>query len=631
MIQQIYCEVAFAIPTKNTYTYILPSNLITNSNYNNIIGRRVLVPFGNQKEKVGIITAIKEKNETQIQVKPIISFLDTNPIFNITQISIAEKISKKYLCSIGEILYYFFPFENKFQFNPAILQNINCKSNYKIPQNIKNILQKKEKILLIQPNSILEKFELYRNIIYSTLNQNKKCIFVFPQNSYLKDFYNYITSLSPYKEIFIYSGENEVSERFKIWTLVANNIAKVVLSTRIGIFLPYDEDTILVVDEPDSSGHKNLSNPLISTLEVISYLKVEKIFLVSFLFSTTTRLENKKINQISKLKFEREISFVEQKNKILFLLKKEVYKLKQTIVIYPKKGYLQTVYCIKCGTFFKCPKCSSHLQYHFQKKVFICTTCNYIEKKFLCPECNNERYKIISSGIQKMLEYLNHYLPEAKILKLDNDTPIEEKDNIISNFNEQKVDILISTQEILNFIYRINFSNTSLVYFATLDTIIFHPNYLSYENCYHLIYLFNLLTNKNCKFYLELYKKDDNYKSLLMDPNKFFINELKIRKELCYPPFCKLIQITLNIPKKNLLNETIKNIQNDLSELENISVFSTGEIKQYGENNKTSILIKILDSKEKLNLTQSQIMEIIEKYKTKDFKIYIDYDPKEFL
>jgi primosomal protein N' (replication factor Y) len=86
-------SVAVPVPIDKTFDYYLESD------EENLIGRRVLVPFGKNK-LVGVIvnTSLEDKSGLKIAI----SLLDEKPVFNDKLIKFLTWISDYYLCSLGE-------------------------------------------------------------------------------------------------------------------------------------------------------------------------------------------------------------------------------------------------------------------------------------------------------------------------------------------------------------------------------------------------------------------------------------------------------------------------------------------------------------------------------------------------
>lgn len=625
-----YCDIVFPIPVERKYTYFIPENFRDK----NLVGSRVIVEFGKQKNKIGVVVETflsLQHSISKENIKPIKEILDQTPFYSTLHLFLAEKIAKKYSVSIGEVIDHFFPIEVKSSINlPVFLhEKENIKILPEISMNVKNILTNKKKNVLVKFNSVKEKFSFYKDTLLYVLSRNQQTVLVFPQRSYIYDFLQYIDDIyTEFKDkIFIYSGEIDIQERYKIWKLVEYDKIKVILSTHIGIFLPIKKSSIIVIDEPDDTGHKNLSIPLYETKEIVDlYQSIEnfKVIYGTFIPSIELKYQLKKTYTFStepKIK----IIFVDKNFSLKNMLTQEIYRFRQCVIFFPTKGYMKYIFCTHCGRVYRCRKCSGIISYDKERNIFYCRLCKEKISKFCCPKCSSEEYKLYGFGIQKILEQLTQFLPEAKSARLDKDVHEKTQHKIVTDFNAQKIDILITTQEILKYIYRINWDNVSLVYFSNLDNILYRATYLAYENVYRFVHMFTFLLSEknNPVIYLDLYKKDDNYNSLLLNYTRFYKNELKIRNELCYPPYCKIVQVRLFFEEKNL--PEIENVITKLNE-EGLTVFVQEKTKISGRKYKMNILIKMFSE----NKNFDEKLYLFSKFKSEKVKLYIDYSPKEF-
>lgn len=91
-------EVLVELKTKRidqTYSYLIPFDLERMVE----VGKRVLVPFGNQKLE-GFVLNIKKEISTNYKLKSIISVIDINPVLNDELLELGKYISKKTLCNL---------------------------------------------------------------------------------------------------------------------------------------------------------------------------------------------------------------------------------------------------------------------------------------------------------------------------------------------------------------------------------------------------------------------------------------------------------------------------------------------------------------------------------------------------
>src|SRR5690606_36396886 len=88
------------------------------------IGFRVIVQFGKKKILTGINGKVHHKPPEAYEAKPILEFLDNNPVVNPLQIKFWKWIADYYCCHIGEVMNTALPTglklssESRVQLNP---------------------------------------------------------------------------------------------------------------------------------------------------------------------------------------------------------------------------------------------------------------------------------------------------------------------------------------------------------------------------------------------------------------------------------------------------------------------------------------------------------------------------------
>ncbi len=98
--KNLYGLVAPALPVEGVYEYIIPPELIDKAQ----VGKRVLVPFGSRKI-TGYLIDIRSQAEVEKEkLKPIIQFLDEEPLFIKEQMPLFRFCSDYYQTPLGEVL-----------------------------------------------------------------------------------------------------------------------------------------------------------------------------------------------------------------------------------------------------------------------------------------------------------------------------------------------------------------------------------------------------------------------------------------------------------------------------------------------------------------------------------------------
>ncbi len=115
-MEYIYINVALPIPLFSTFTYKVRKEKINNFSYQDILGRRVLVPFKN----IGLTGIVVDFSleKPSLEVKEIFDFPDKEPVFNKIYIKIIKKLSDYYLSPIGMSFYYTMPEGLRWVYNP---------------------------------------------------------------------------------------------------------------------------------------------------------------------------------------------------------------------------------------------------------------------------------------------------------------------------------------------------------------------------------------------------------------------------------------------------------------------------------------------------------------------------------
>jgi primosomal protein N' (replication factor Y) len=607
----MFCEIVFPIPLHKKYIYSLPQQIVESFSVNEekkLVGYRAIVDFGNQKNVVGVIVNIKKETNFDKNIKPVKNVVDPEPLFSKEQLEFAEQLVDKYLVPLGLVLYQFFPYDEKVKFEQGVIATQEKKVSLKVDEKYINFCKNKKLLVF---SDINEKFLFYINVVFDVINKDRQLIVLFPSNEYLVDFWKFLlknvddkSAIWLKSKIMLYTGELPVTERYKVWHLVKNKRINIILATRIGAFLPFENVTNIIIDEADSLGYRNQEVPMYHACDIVKErIKNYRILLnyTSFVPSVVLYFKNKKnVKFIKSDSNLTEIAIVKGKLKKIIL--ENIYKFKQTVIVFPYKGYAR--YCV-------CTLCKHRVPI---KKITV--------ERFICPKCGSKYYELKGTGIQKFIQKLYDVDKSLTIEYIDSTLNEKKIEKIIDRFNNEKIDVLVATPLLFNYLYRISFANVKSVYFSCLDSLIYSGSYLSYENVFKLValcrVLFSSYKNKG-EIYLEIFHQKEYDEILLSELKTFYEKELEIRKELCFPPFSEIVKIVVVSKEKN-------KIERILSMFKEIKfVYLVKDI--INENNlyKGEILIRL----EKNFDTQiRQIKNLV--LPQMDFrydKIYIEYNP----
>ena len=690
MIVSVLVEISFN-KSEKTFDYLVPKLLENEIS----LGKRVLVPFGKQKLE-GFIIDIKDNSE--FELKEIISILDKEPILTNELLDLGKEIKNDILCNLISIYQTMLPkgykaknkdnINIKYESYVKIIDKekakdfINISKAKKQIEILKDLLKKEEELKikynysslksLIEKNLIKEikkeiyrlkidenitpivnlneeqqkalnkindsdkdvillhgitgsgKTEIYMHLIKEQLDKKKTAIVLVPEISLtpqmISRFTKHFTNIA-----VLHSGLSD-SEKYDEYRKIKRKEVDIVIGARSAIFAPLENIGVIIIDEEQSQSYKQESNPKYNAIDVAikrgkyhnakvilgsatptieTYARSDKGYYE--LVSLNKRANNAKLPIIDIVDMKYEIKKGNKifSEKLLNEIKDRLSKKEQIILFLNKRGYSSYQMCSNCGEVIKCPNCDITLTYHKNSDVNRCHYCGYAKKvSDICPYCNNKSLKNFGIGTEQIEEELNK-LFDAKVIRMDIDTTTKKgaHEKIINSFMNHEYDILVGTQMIAK---GLDFPLVTLVGVINADTILNIPDFRSNEHTYHLLSQVSGRagrSDKEGKVIIQTYNPD-NYAikySKYHNYIGFYKEEMKIRKQLKYPPyfFLALLKIGSNTYEK--AKEESKKIYN------------------YIDKNKSSDIIVLGPSVSTISkINKIYYFQIIIKYRNKD-------------
>jgi primosomal protein N' (replication factor Y) len=235
----------------------------------------------------------------------------------------------------------------------------------------------------------------------------------------------------------------------------------------------------------------------------------------------------------------------------------------QIILFQNRRGYAPSINCTTCGWNQQCVNCDVTLTYHKHSQNMRCHYCGYqaaVPQE--CPACGNLSLHLFGFGTEKIEDELRIYLPEARISRMDFDTVRGKQAyaKLINDFEERRVDILVGTQMVTK---GLDFDNVGVVGILSADHLLQFPDFRSGERA------FQLMTqvagragrkNKRGKVIIQAFNPDHPViqEALAADFQRFYRREIMERQSFHYPPFNRLITVTLKHKKPDVLNRAMQ-------------------------------------------------------------------------
>lgn len=491
------------------------------------------------------------------------------------------------------------------------------------------------------------KTEVYMHIIDEVLKRGKEVIVLVPEISLTPQLTSIFKSRFKGNVAILHSRLSD-GEKYDEWRRIERKEVKIAVGARSAIFAPFTNLGLIVIDEEHSSTYHQENMPTYNAIDVaLKRCKNHNALLV--LGSATPSIESytraklniytllelknrvnkqmptvKLIDMCEEFKKGNRIISDELKNKITERLNNN----EQVIILLNRRGYTTSLVCTECGEVIKCPNCDIPLVLHKTSSKLKCHYCNYETNTFeLCPKCKSKNLKSLGFGTEKLEETIKEMF-KARVIRMDVDTTSKKgaHEEIINAFAEHKYDILIGTQMIAK---GLDFKDVTLVGVINGDAGLNVPDFRSSERTFQLLNQVSGRSGRSTKKGEVIIQglNIDHYSIRLASINDyktFYDYEMKIRKELNYPPFCDILLIKImdkDIDKCFIEGNKIVNYL----EKANLSVLgpSSALIPKINNIYTVQIIVKYKEYKK----IYEKIKYINDHYKESKIKVLLEFNP----
>ncbi|HET6245211.1 MAG: primosomal protein N' [Bacteroidetes bacterium] len=465
---------------------------------------------------------------------------------------------------------------------------------------------KEKDVVLLHGVTSSGKTEIYIKLIEKTLAQGKQVLYLLPEIALTAQIINRLRNILGDKA-GIYHSKYNGNERVEVWQKLIgtknglnpkdeevpgddqkeNAPYSVILGARSALFLPFDNLGLIIVDEEHETSFKQFepapryhardaaivlgnfhkADVLLgsATPSIESYYNAQSgkygfvelmkrfggMQMPEILVADLTEASRKKLmkSHYSPLLLE---------NISLAMENKE-----QVILFQNRRGFAPQINCSMCGWIPQCTRCDVSLTYHKNINQLKCHYCGYSHRPpSTCSACGSAEVKMRGFGTEKIEDELSIFFPNAKVGRMDLDTTRGKNSykQIISDFEEHKIDILVGTQMVTK---GLDFDNVGLVGILSADSMLQFPDFRANERSFQLMAQVSGRAgrkNKRGKVVIQAFKPEHPIiKNVIAnDYLSMYIWEMMERKNFFYPPFHRLIGFTLRHKDIDVLNQGAK-------------------------------------------------------------------------
>ncbi|MGG5506078.1 MULTISPECIES: replication restart helicase PriA [unclassified Myroides] len=504
---------------------------------------------------------------------------------------------------------------------------------------------KEREVVLLHGVTASGKTEVYIKLIEKFLALEGQVLFLLPEVGISTQLVQRLTAYFG-NQVAVYHSRYSHNERLEVWNqvLLQSEKAKVIIGTRLSVFLPFQDLRLVVIDEEHDANYKQhdpapryhgrdaavvlamqhkakvLMGSATPSLESYYNAAQKKYGLVEL----TKRYTNVVLPEILlvdiKDKYKRKQMTGHFSDQLIDEINQALSLEEQVILFQNRRGFSPVVECMTCGAVPECPHCDVSLTYHKYRNELRCHYCGYtLPMPKQCVRCHSVDLNTKGFGTEQVEEELNELFPNKRIARMDQDTTRGKYayEKLIEAFESKQIDILVGTQMLAK---GFDFDNVNLVGIMNADNSLYHPDFRAHERAFQMM---TQIAGRSGRFdkkgkvviqtfnpYHNIIQQVTNY-----DYKSMYKEQMYERHNFQYPPFYRLIRLTLKHRDFEKLREASFWLYNNLKGQLGIPVLGPEEpaINRIRNQYIRVILIKI-PQQVMLNQTKGQVRRILKSF-----------------
>jgi primosomal protein N' (replication factor Y) (superfamily II helicase) len=430
------------------------------------------------------------------------------------------------------------------------------------------------------------KTEIYIHLIEEQLNLGKQVLYMLPEIALTTQIIERLRRHFGDKT-GIYHSRMTARERQRVWKRVnaqdPEERLNLVLGVRSSVFLPFSDLGLIIIDEEHDSSFKQYDpSPRYNardTAMILSRLHGARTLLGSAtpsiesyynavtgrygLVTLISRFGDVKLPKIilADMRYLRrnKKSVTHYSKQLLDTVEEALTNGEQSILFQNRRGFSPFITCSECGWVHGCTDCSVSYTYHKKINRMVCHYCGKSEKPLsVCPVCGSTSINTVGLGTEKIEEEIKSIFPSAIIARMDQDTTRAKgaHSNILTDFAVGDTDVLIGTQMISK---GLDFENLTVVGVLDADTMMNFPDFRAHERSFQMMEQVSGRAGRRNKTGKVIIQTSNPSHLILRqvikhDYTGMFENQIVERELFGYPPFTRLIRISLRHHNQESLN-----------------------------------------------------------------------------
>ncbi len=432
------------------------------------------------------------------------------------------------------------------------------------------------------------KTEVYIKLIDEVVRQGKQALLLLPEIVLTAQIINRLRRYFGEK-VGIYHSRFSMSQRADVWKRTATTDEcryQVLVGARSALFLPFRDLALVIVDEEHDPSYKQQDPaPRYNARDAAIYL-ARMWGARTVLGSATPSVEtyhNAMSGRYAYASMQRryggfslpEVTCVDMRNEkrtspapgtqhfssyLIDRIRQALDHKRQVILFQNRRGFSLRLECADCHTVPQCIHCDVSLVYHKATNSLRCHYCGYsIPVPTECPHCHSTRLQLIGIGTERVEEDLQIIFPEARVARMDLDSTLQRHIylDLLRDFEQRRIDILVGTQMVTK---GLDFENVSVVGIINADSLINYPNFRSYERAFQQMTQVSGRAGRHAdggEVVIQTWNPSHQVIQDVIhaDYSHLYSEQIEERRVFRYPPFYRMVEITLKHGDANVLNE----------------------------------------------------------------------------
>ena len=248
-----------------------------------------------------------------------------------------------------------------------------------------------------------------------------------------------------------------------------------------------------------------------------------------------------------------------------------------------RKGFASALLCRDCGGSLSCESCRVPLTYFRRTSRLLCRVCGSATPlPDTCPACNSIKLEPLGAGTERLEDHVRRLFPEARIARLERDATSHEPqaDAVRRLFDRRELDILIGTTLLFSGSPRPAVGLVGMVY---ADALLHRPDFRAAERTFHIVaQAIEAASGTEAGAVVVQTSLPTHHAFTALaagEPSRFYDQELVFREALGYPPYARVIRLSIASPSETAAQEAaerwadvIRRLQHTQEALRSVSV-----------------------------------------------------------